>query len=53
MERKVAVVTGGIGSAICRRLDKADYQVIPCYFKNGNLSKQRNGRHSNSSPVRF
>ena len=38
MERQVAVVTGGtggIGSAICRRL-AGDYQVIACYFKNGN-----------------
>lgn len=38
MERMVAVVTGGtggIGSAISQRLAK-DYQVIACYFKNGN-----------------
>ena len=38
MSRKVAVVTGGtggIGSAICQRLAN-DYQVIACYFKNGN-----------------
>lgn len=34
----VAVVTGGtggIGSAICRRL-ASDYKVIACYFKDGN-----------------
>jgi acetoacetyl-CoA reductase len=38
MERMVAVVTGGtggIGSAISQRLAN-DYQVIACYFKNGN-----------------
>lgn len=38
MERMVAVVTGGtggIGSAVSQRLAK-DYQVIACYFKNGN-----------------
>lgn len=37
MSRKIAVVTGGtggIGSAICQRL-ASDYQVIACYFKNG------------------
>lgn len=36
MERMVAVVTGGtggIGSAVCRRLAN-EYQVIACYFKN-------------------
>ncbi len=38
MERMVAIVTGGtggIGSAICRRM-AANYQVVACYFKNGN-----------------
>ncbi|KTD01816.1 acetoacetyl-CoA reductase [Fluoribacter gormanii] len=37
MERKIAVVTGGtggIGTAICRRL-ATNYKVIACYFKNG------------------
>lgn len=27
--------TGGIDCAICRRLDKTDYQVVACYFKDG------------------
>ncbi|HHT0591994.1 TPA: acetoacetyl-CoA reductase [Legionella anisa] len=37
MDRKIAVVTGGtggIGTAICRRL-AANYKVVACYFKNG------------------
>ncbi len=37
MERKTAVVTGGtggIGTAICKRL-ATNYQVIACYFKEG------------------
>lgn len=37
MDRKIAIVTGGtggIGSAICQRL-ASDYQVIACYYKNG------------------
>lgn len=38
MDRMVAVVTGGtggIGTAVCQQLTK-HYQVIACYFKNGN-----------------
>lgn len=38
MTKKVAIVTGGtggIGSAICQRL-AADFQVVACYFKQGN-----------------
>ena len=37
MERKTVVVTGGtggIGTAICKRL-ATNYQVIACYFKDG------------------
>ncbi|QMT60893.1 acetoacetyl-CoA reductase [Legionella sp. PC997] len=37
MEKKIAVVTGGtggIGTAICRRL-ATNYKVVACYFKNG------------------
>lgn len=37
MQRRIAVVTGGIGgigTAICRRL-AANYRVVACYFKNG------------------
>ena len=43
MERMVAIVTGGtggIGSAICEYLSR-DYQVIACYFKNGNHDEAR------------
>ncbi|MFC3908842.1 acetoacetyl-CoA reductase [Legionella dresdenensis] len=38
MDRMTAVVTGGtggIGTAICRRL-AGQYQVVACYFKDGN-----------------
>ncbi len=38
MDKKIALVTGGtggIGSAISQRLAH-DYQVVACYFKNGN-----------------
>lgn len=38
MDKRVALVTGGtggIGSAISQQLSK-DFQVIACYFKNGN-----------------
>lgn len=38
MDKQVALVTGGtggIGSAISKQLSK-DFQVIACYFKNGN-----------------
>jgi acetoacetyl-CoA reductase len=38
MDRMTAVITGGtggIGSAICQRL-AAEYQVVACYFKDGN-----------------
>lgn len=40
---KIAIVTGGtggIGSAICQRLT-TEYQVIACYFKNGNHEKAK------------
>jgi acetoacetyl-CoA reductase len=43
MERKVAVVTGGtggIGTAISRRLSK-DYQTVASYFKNGDHNEAR------------
>lgn len=43
MDRRTAIVTGGtggIGSAISQRL-AADYNVIACYFKNGNHEEAR------------
>ncbi|HAT1924113.1 TPA: acetoacetyl-CoA reductase [Legionella pneumophila] len=39
MNQRIALVTGGtggIGTAICQEMQKQDYQVVACYFKQGN-----------------
>lgn len=44
MTQQIAVVTGGtggIGAAICQRLAASNYQVIACYYKNGNHNEAK------------
>lgn len=39
MSKRIALVTGGtggIGTSICQAMQNQNYQVIACYFKNGN-----------------
>jgi acetoacetyl-CoA reductase len=39
MSKRIALVTGGtggIGTSVCQELQHQNYQVIACYFKNGN-----------------
>lgn len=39
MSKRIALVTGGtggIGTSICQEMQHQNYQVIACYFKNGN-----------------
>ncbi|HGC5940576.1 TPA: acetoacetyl-CoA reductase [Legionella pneumophila] len=39
MSKRIALVTGGtggIGTSICQTMQNQNYQVVACYFKNGN-----------------
>ena len=39
MSKRIALVTGGtggIGTSICQEMQNQNYQVVACYFKNGN-----------------